>query len=68
VVARVECRLPAADLRPREVDVEAGLTEEELRVGDRVGEDEVAQAGGEELDTPLSDTEPLPGRRTGPSA
>jgi hypothetical protein len=56
MVARVEGGLPAADLRAREVDREAGLVEEELGVGDRFGEDQVAEAGGEELDAAVSDT------------
>jgi hypothetical protein len=53
VVACVEGRLAAADLSAGELDVEAGLAEERLRIGDRVGEDEVADAGGEELDAVL---------------
>jgi hypothetical protein len=49
-VPGVERRLPAAHLTARELDLEPGVTQERPRIGDRVGQDEVADAGGEELD------------------
>jgi hypothetical protein len=55
VVAGVEGRLSAADLTAGKLDVEAGLTEQRLGIGDRVREDEIADARGEELDPATQD-------------
>jgi hypothetical protein len=49
-MAGVEGRLAAADLGGRELDLGAGAAEERLGVGDGVGEDEIAEAGCEQLD------------------
>jgi hypothetical protein len=51
-MTRVERRLPAARLPRRELDLEAGAAQQRFGVGDRLGKDQVAQAGGEELDPP----------------
>jgi hypothetical protein len=48
-MARVERRLPAADLSAGELDVESRLAEQRVGIGDRLREDEVADAGSEEL-------------------
>ena len=50
-VSGVEGRLATADLSGREDDLAARLTQQRLGVGDGTGEDEVAEAGGEELNT-----------------
>jgi len=55
VVARVEGRLSAADLSAGKLDVEPGLAEQRLGIGDRVGKDEIADAGREELNPPAQD-------------
>jgi hypothetical protein len=49
-VPGVEGRLSAADLRARELDLEAGFGKERPGIRDGVREDQVAEAGGEELD------------------
>jgi hypothetical protein len=51
-VAGVEGRLAAADLAARHLDLESRLPQELLGVSDGVGEDEVAEARGEELHGP----------------
>jgi hypothetical protein len=48
-VAGVERRLPAAHLPARELDLESRVAQERLRIGDRVRQDEVADAGSKEL-------------------
>ena len=50
-MAGVERRLPAADLRGGELDLEAGLAQEQLGVGGCVREQQVAEARREELHT-----------------
>jgi hypothetical protein len=42
--------LPAADLSPRELDVEAGFSQEPSGVGHRLRHDKVAETRREELD------------------
>src|SRR5205814_10685964 len=54
VVAAVEGRLAAADLPRWELDLVAGVAQQPLGVLDGVGEDEVADAGREELDARAS--------------
>jgi hypothetical protein len=49
-VTGVERRLATADLTTRELDLAAGGAEQVLRVPDRVGEDQIAEARREELD------------------
>ena len=49
-VARVERGLTAAHLFRRYLDPEPGLSQERLGIGDDVREDQVAEAGCEELD------------------
>jgi NAD(P)-dependent dehydrogenase (short-subunit alcohol dehydrogenase family) len=49
VVAGVERRLPAARLAARELNVAPGRTQKRVGVHDRVGKEEIAEAGGEEL-------------------
>jgi hypothetical protein len=46
----VERRLAAADLRSGEVDLEAGLAQEQPGVGGSLREEQVSEARGKELD------------------
>ena len=48
-MARIERGLAAADLARRQLDAEAGLAQQRLRVADRIGEDEVAETGRKQL-------------------
>ena len=75
-VPRVEGRLPAAHLPPREHDLVPGAPQQRLGVGDRLREGEVAETGREELDgrhrsdsmqEPGARRARAPARRSGPS-
>ena len=48
-MAGVEGRLAAADLSRLKLDLEARLAQQQPRVDDGVGKNEVAEAGGEQL-------------------